>query len=1156
MVDANGVVTDKSEREEALDPSRSFIVQAPAGSGKTALLIQRFLRLLSHVARPEEVLAITFTKKAASEMHERIFDALQRAGAGEQTTDENSEVTLGYGREALKRDAAFGWGLLENPARLQVQTIDSFCATLSRRMPLMSKLGANLAVCESPGELYAEAARRTVKMVELDNGDGYAVRQVLKQHDNSIIDVERKLVVMLSKREQWLRHTLSVSVEEDLRPLLEASVRRLVEAELEKVAGIFPPKFIPPLVGAARYAGANTAAAGHKNAIAELGELDGLPGADGTGLRLWRALAELLVTQKGEWRKAGGVTVRIGFPSDKKDPKAVKQKEDFKGLLGELSSDDRLLARLHGLRSLPETSYTDDDWSTLESLLHLLPIAVSHLRDVFGSERVIDFSEISMAAISALGPDDLPTDLMLSLDNTFSHILVDEYQDTSWTQVTLLRAMTRGWEPGDGRTLFIVGDPMQSIYLFRDAEVGLFLDARQSGIGAVTLTPLTLRSNFRSDGHIVEWVNRTFKGALPATEDALTGAVVYEESVPYRAATYGAEVDVKLYPVRSDVKEAEEIVTVLGGIDGTESRAVLARSRSHLDSLVPRLKAAGIDFQAEEFDPLKERPVIQDLFALTRALFHPGDRVAWLALLRARWCGLTLRELHLLCVGDRKSPMLRLLRDGDRLESFSPEAHTRLVRLTDSIERGFALRTRVSPRRLLEGLWIAIGGPACYEDEDSLADADLFFDMIESVSLGGGFSSIEALESLVEALYAKHAGVGDNPVLLMTIHKAKGLEFDHVILPGLGRRPRGSEKRLFHWMERGEDLLLAPLEKKGEKKGAGEESKLYKYLEGIRKEKERLEAARLFYVAVTRAKKRLYLFGSVTKFEGGKSSNQSSEEVSLEEVSVEKSSFLGTIKHRLDYDMVSANTFADNSPDEDGTAGEQAVPLLKRLPISWHSPEPVEAAGGSAGMDVVAAERDEERLKYDWATIAASYVGTAVHAWFCKIAAEGLGLWNRERLEGEIGRMESELLSLGINRKEVSGVAKKALGLVANALDDDTGRWVLGEHPVEQKEEQKEKRKEGDGEAKVEWALSGMIEGRIVEIVIDRSFVDVDGVRWIIDYKTGRHEGSSVEDFIAAERNRYASQLERYERVLREFGESREIKKALYYPALKRLVEL
>ncbi|MBE9528539.1 MAG: UvrD-helicase domain-containing protein, partial [Proteobacteria bacterium] len=753
----------------------------------------------------------------------------------------------------------------------------------------------------------------------------------------------------------------------------------------------------------------------------------------------------------------------------------------------------------------------------------------------------VDFSEISMAAIEALGPEQSPTDLMLALDNRYSHILVDEYQDTSWTQVTLLRALTRGFEPNDGRSLFIVGDPMQSIYLFRDAEVGLFLDARLSGIGPLKLAPLTLRTNFRSDGHIVGWVNSVFRGALPETEAVMTGAVTYEESVAYRPTTEGAAVGVRLYAGRTyinDASEADDIIELLGHIEENETKAVLVRSRGHLDILVGRLKAEGIDFRAEKFDPLKERPVVQDLFALTRALYHPADRIAWLGLLRSRVCGLTLEDLHTLTVGDLKSPVLSLMHNSARLGQLSTEARTALARVSSCIDSALSLMRRVAPKALIEGLWCALGGPACYEGDDAMADAELYFKKIESISSGGELSSgsIEELDSMLDGLYATHNGRGENPVFLTTIHNAKGLEFDHVILPGLGREPRAGKKRILHWMERGDDLILAPIESRagtGER-GGEDESKLYKYLVGIEREKYRYEAARLFYVAVTRAKKRLYLFGHATNVD---------EEG---EVSVESASLLGCIAHALAPEMVIDGTGGEGADTPvDSTAStieETTAGTLLRLPSDWSAPDPIAAAGVAKELPESGAEASEqgERLKYDWATITASYVGTVVHGSFCTIATEGLESWTPERVEAEREQMKAELLSYGINRGSVTAVAKKCLGLVAAALSDEAGRWVLGEQ----------------NEAKVEWALSGVVDGEVAEVVIDRTFIDDKNVRWIIDYKTGRHEGSSIEGFLEDEKRRHGPQLKRYERVLRGYGEERAIKLALYYPALKRLVEL
>ena len=131
--------------------------------------------------------------------------------------------------------------------------------------------------------------------------------------------------------------------------------------------------------------------------------------------------------------------------------------------------------------------YSDDQWEVLGAILRLLPRAVVQLKFVFQSRGQVDFTEVSQASLRALATDEGPTDLALALDYRIRHLLIDEFQDTSISQYELVARLTAGWEPGDGRTLFAVGDPMQSIYRFREAEVGLFLRARAAGIAGVEL---------------------------------------------------------------------------------------------------------------------------------------------------------------------------------------------------------------------------------------------------------------------------------------------------------------------------------------------------------------------------------------------------------------------------------------------------------------------------------------------------------------------------------------------------------------------------------------------------------------------------------------------------------------------------------------------
>src|SRR5436190_22069795 len=131
------IIADQKQRDDALDPSRSYIVQAPAGSGKTELLIQRFLALLGRVERPEEIAAITFTIKAAAEMRQRVFPALAAARGKARPEAPHEARTWDLARAALERNDSLGWKLEESADRLRVQTIDALCASLTRQMPVL-----------------------------------------------------------------------------------------------------------------------------------------------------------------------------------------------------------------------------------------------------------------------------------------------------------------------------------------------------------------------------------------------------------------------------------------------------------------------------------------------------------------------------------------------------------------------------------------------------------------------------------------------------------------------------------------------------------------------------------------------------------------------------------------------------------------------------------------------------------------------------------------------------------------------------------------------------------------------------------------------------------------------------------------------------------
>mgnify|MGYP000402736225 CR=1 FL=1 len=281
-------------------------------------------------------------------------------------------------------------------------------------------------------------------------------------------------------------------------------------------------------------------------------------------LPLWSTLADRLLTKSGGWwARAQG---RHGFPANNKVPATERDelrawKDDYKALLDRLRSEEELRAQLELVRGLPAPRYDDDAWSALESLVRILLRAAAEWQLVLAETGGADFTEVARRAIQALGDDGEPSDLALRLDYRISHLLVDEFQDTSHGQVRLLERLTAGWSAGDGRTLFLVGDPMQSIYRFRKAEVSLFIRAYEGRLfPQLRLEPLRLEVNFRSDRPVVDWVNRVFPAVMPRHDDPVKGAVRYSPAALRPDAGADGTVGITLQAVRDEAAEAERVV--------------------------------------------------------------------------------------------------------------------------------------------------------------------------------------------------------------------------------------------------------------------------------------------------------------------------------------------------------------------------------------------------------------------------------------------------------------------------------------------------------------------------------------------------------------------------------------------------------------------
>lgn len=1126
---------DAAARERALAPDGSFIVQAPAGSGKTELLTRRYLRLLACVDHPEEIVAITFTRKAANEMRNRVLGALDKA-KGPRPEKTNEAATWELARAALARNEAKGWNIIASPDRLRIGTIDSFCAALARQMPMLSRLGAPPAIVLDAEVLYREAARGLIARLESDAKLSPAIERLLEHLDNDLPNVEALIGRMLAQRDQWMRHLGDGSQPPD-RNKLEAALAGIIEEALTALRAAIPADLAPELLTLARYAAKNLQTAGTVPEILACLDIKQLPGTTAVELAAWRGIGSLLVApSSGDWRKT--VTAKNGFPapgSSKNAPDQArykKAKDDFKGLVEKLSAYPGLLGHLADLPKLPPPRYDDGQWEVVEALCRLLPLAVAELWYVFQSRGEVDFTQVAWSALRALGTRDEPTDLALTLDYRIRHVLVDEFQDTSLSQYELLDLLTTGWTPGDGRTLFVVGDPMQSVYRFRQAEVGLFLRSWHQGIGNVRLEPLALQVNFRSQKGIVDWVNHVFTQAFPAEENVGAGAVTYSPAVAHHPP--GAEPAVTVHPMigRDDSAEAERVVELVkqAMTDPTqETIAILVRSRGHLFEIAPRLRHEGLRFQAVEIEALGHRSVVQDLLSLTRALVHPGDRLSWLALLRAPWCGLALADLEALAGGDQRAVIWESMQDAVHCARLSNEGQTRLGHVRAVLEDCIAHLRRRPLRRLVEGAWIALGGPACATDRTDLQDALVYLDMLEELEAGGDLAELDVLSEQVDELFALPDVEAAPRLKLMTIHKAKGLQFHTVIIPGLGKIPRRSEPPLLLWAERPSpqartaDLLLAPIREQGK-----DGEPISAYLMSFEADKGRYEDGRLLYVAATRAIDRLHLLGHA---------NVSEKDEEREMRPPPANSLLfhlwGVVQQ--EYDRVFHEMKAVGKATT-GTAATAAQPLtsIRRLSIEWRLPAAPASVSWDRSGTVVELVEAQPRVEFEWAREAIRHVGTIVHRTLQLIGREGYDSWDTRRV-GKLRPWLARLLSEeGVPPAQLDAAVSRAKAAVTQTLSDERGRWILdGKHT----------------DAQCEYALSSVVDGEFVNVILDRTFVNDDGVRWIIDYKTSSHEGGGLNEFLDREQERYRAQLERYARFMMQI-DARPIRLGLYFPLL------
>lgn len=1062
---------DSLARQEAIDVRHSVIVKAPAGSGKTELLVQRCLALLAKSCdHPRQFVAITFTRKAAAEMRRRLRTELARR---DPPTEEHKRKTFNLAEQVRHKAQILGadWHIHNLIDTENITTIDGFCRALVALDADKADFYDMPELAEGNGarRLYIQAVEQAFHRLRKTHRN--VALELLYQHENRLSKLIDNFIGLLNRRVDLLpvMQTASYSAQEDLIQLTLALKHYLLE---------FAPHDI------------------FQKHATILAHLAGLAREDFTSaekvarltISHWQDLAAVLLTQNGALRKR--VTRNDVLTFD------AQQKRALEDLLADLADETLFTQRLNASQQWSD-AYDQQERMLSDHARLLFTEAVKELMILFKTQNTCDYTEILLAAQRVTDGEDAPSLLAERLGYQLRHLLVDEFQDTSSAQLRLLVNLSQSWDASTNNTLFLVGDPMQSVYSFRNANVRIFNRLWQGRrLGQVALKQITLTRNYRSGQKLVKWFNDQFTHTLSPTEAAgdqanLMDAIGYTPSATGLTAEDLAEAPFWLgvkYPKEKKPTPEQEyasLIARLGMLVQThphDSIAVLGRNRNHIVRILPLLARDGLDFNASQIVRIGESMQIRDLLSLTRGLANPDDHLAWYSILRSPWCGLELADLHTIAATYRqhKRTLWEQLQILARSDTLTAEGRARLEHCITALLPVMRSVGRTHWSDTVERAWLRLGGRSLLKDEQEEERCLLFLRALEDQSKAGSID----FGALGAQLDEEELGLASTaPIQVMTIHKAKGLEFDHVFLLHTEKSSMQGYKEhdtlrilsfapptddAAHAFEANETAIFAlrfPIDPPTMKPA-------YKMLNFVQRERAEQEERRLFYVACTRAKKGLYMHY-----------------VTREDRLVKpRGSFLSFMPNMH-------ATLLDRA-EKDETAVQRPEPRihsLQRIPLKQMGPTEAEP---KAAKENGAEAQPEERAASDprhasirrWSPPLERARGLLIHHLMEVLSDTNIEEVTTKKkqedlIQQAIASFTPRLKEDGLVPTDIKKLGRECETAARRTLADARGSWIL---------------KTRETEAHTEWGL--LLPGG-KGIRLDRTFVD-EGTRWIVDYKT------------------------------------------------------
>ncbi len=472
--------------------------------------------------------------------------------------------------------------------------------------------------------------------------------------------------------------------------------------------------------------------------------------------------------------------------------------------------------------------------------------------------------------------------------------------------------------------------------------------------------------------------------------------------------------------------------------------------------------------------------------------------------------------------GDGADPL-----DEKALDRLPAEVRPRAERVFAALDHAFALAGKRSLRDRVEGAWLRLGGAHCLQNPASeAAEAGLFLDTLESAEQQGLIDDWNDFEELLDQAFTE----GDAPdesvrLEILTMHGAKGLEWDLVVLPGLNRGTGGNGRELLYWLpftpEQGdEQVLLSPLRAAWQP----DNTPLINLIRSEQQARDEYENQRLLYVAATRARRELVVSAVL--------------DPQRDSIAPARGSLLEILWPRAGRDFLESLESSLESEHTSGTDVGTPMPdqSIRRVPDGWQPP----IGNRLTWTPKLPPHEREVEIEFNWAGAQARRSGSVLHALLERVGNIGIESLEAEQKSQLSERIPQLLRTLGTGPEALDETTAMIAAAFDNTLTSETGRWILsGRHQ----------------DAACELALTGMVDGRLINAVIDRTFIDEHGTRWIIDYKSGYHEGGDLQGFLAEEAGRYESQLGLYRRLFEQMGEA-DIKTALYLPRHGELREV